>query len=202
MEQVGLAVALAAADDPNQLPLRGAERKAVEARQVGRLQLCLACSRDAMHHGPAARRPLAGLQHTRPCCRISLPTLPHPPTIAWHPKQEPAPDLTLLVCCHAARDARCGQVGPPLVAALRRLVRRHGLEGQVEVLATSHVGGHKYAGNVVAYGAVHPCDGDWFGGVNAGNAAAFLEALLGMEVRRVGWGGGVVKGGGRGSLRV
>lgn len=37
VEQVGLAVALAAADNPSKLPLRGAERKAVEGRQVGML---------------------------------------------------------------------------------------------------------------------------------------------------------------------
>lgn len=40
---------------------------------------------------------------------------------------------------------------------------------------------------------VHPCDGDWFGGVSAANAAAFLDALLGVEVgcggvgRALGW---------------
>ncbi len=138
------------------------------------------------------------------------------------------------MCCHSARDARCGQLGPPLAAALRQLVRQRGLQDQVRgeprlvscrgslvcaqpwlcvhlkhaarvvrelvslcnsqtpapintqvsVLATSHIGGHKYAGNVIAYSAMHPCDGDWFGGVNAGNAAAFLDALLDVEVSR------------------
>lgn len=117
-----------------------------------------------------------------PLCPNAAPLAPPAPRCLA--PQEPAPDLTLLVCCHAARDARCGQLGPPLAAALRRLVRQRGLEEQVEVLATSHIGGHKYAGNVVSYGAVHPCDGDWFGGVNAGNAAEFLDALLGVEVRR------------------
>lgn len=133
--------------------------------------------------------------------------------------QVAVPDLTLLVCCHAARDSRCGAVGPPLVAALRRLARHAGVEGHVQVLATSHVGGHKvrrrrrwrggrlrllgagaaitqvapaptpppctvlqYAGNVLVYGGRHPCDGDWFGGVSAANAAAFLDALLSVEV--------------------
>lgn len=43
--------------------------------------------------------------------------------------------------------------------------------------------GHKYAGNVVVYGAMHPCDGDVFGGVSAAGAAAFLDALMGVEVR-------------------
>lgn len=38
VEQVGAAVALAAADNPGTLPLRAAERKTVEARQVGRVE--------------------------------------------------------------------------------------------------------------------------------------------------------------------
>ncbi len=42
--------------------------------------------------------------------------------------------------------------------------------------------GHKYAGNVVVYGAMHPCDGDVFGGVTAACADAFLDALMGVEV--------------------
>lgn len=42
--------------------------------------------------------------------------------------------------------------------------------------------GHKYAGNVVAYGAMHPCDGDVFGGLTAASAGAFLDALMEVEV--------------------
>jgi hypothetical protein len=41
----------------------------------------------------------------------------------------------------------------------------------------------QYAGNVLVYGQVHPCDGDWFGGLNAGNAEPFLDALLSIEAR-------------------
>eukprot|EP00887_Chlorella_sp_A99_P001394 scaffold8.g1394.t1 len=91
-------------------------------------------------------------------------------------------ELLLFVCCHGARDARCGSLGPPLAAALLRGVRERGLQEQVRVLKTSHVGGHKHAGNVLVHGAVHPCDGDWFGGLSAPAAGAFLDALLGMEV--------------------
>lgn len=129
------------------------------------------------------------------------------------------PNLALLVCCHAARDTRCGKLGPPLAATLQRLVQQRGLDQEppslsasandpaaasdsqpssrssgaspstalprVQVFGTSHIGGHKYAGNVLCYGAEHPCDGDWFGGVNSGNAEAFMEAILGIEVRCV-----------------
>ena len=40
----------------------------------------------------------------------------------------------------------------------------------------------QYAGNVLVYGAMSPCDGDWFGGVNKSNAASFLDAVINAEV--------------------
>lgn len=40
----------------------------------------------------------------------------------------------------------------------------------------------QYAGNVLVYGAMSPCDGDWFGGVNDSNAAAFLNGVINAEV--------------------
>ncbi len=46
----------------------------------------------------------------------------------------------------------------------------------------------QYAGNVLVYGAMHPCDGDWFGGVNADNAEVFLEGIANIEVgRNIAW---------------
>ena len=40
----------------------------------------------------------------------------------------------------------------------------------------------QYAGNVLVYGAMSPCDGDWFGGVNSRNAAEFLNGVINAEV--------------------
>ena len=40
----------------------------------------------------------------------------------------------------------------------------------------------QYAGNVLVYGAMSPCDGDWFGGVNDSNAAEFLNGVVNAEV--------------------
>jgi hypothetical protein len=50
---------------------------------------------------------------------------------------------TLFVCCHAARDERCGVLGPPLAAKLAELLEQKGMAGSMRVLKTSHVGGHK-----------------------------------------------------------
>lgn len=40
----------------------------------------------------------------------------------------------------------------------------------------------QYAGNVVVYGPASPCDGDWYGGVTAEKAEAFLDALTNADV--------------------
>ena len=40
----------------------------------------------------------------------------------------------------------------------------------------------QYAGNVLVYGPASPCDGDWYGGVTADGAEAFLDALLAADV--------------------
>lgn len=87
--------------------------------------------------------------------------------------QERLTGPTFLVCCHRSRDARCGALGPPLVAALSAL--------GAEVYLSSHVGGHKWAGNVIVYGIDHPAHGHWFGGLTARDAAAFAAALAALQ---------------------
>ena len=58
----------------------------------------------------------------------------------------------VFVCTHASRDARCGVCGPALVDAFRAAVAADSeLRGRVEVRGCSHVGGHKYAGNVLVF---------------------------------------------------
>lgn len=90
--------------------------------------------------------------------------------------------LYIFVCCHSARDARCGQRGPDLVMALHGSIGRHGASHHLAVAATSHIGGHEFAGNVVLYGPQHPCDGDWFGGLRDVDAEMFVESLLSTEI--------------------
>ena len=86
----------------------------------------------------------------------------------------------LFVCCHGARDARCGERGPALLAALRDAFARRGAGAHVAVAATSHIGGHEFAGNAVCYGPAHPCDGDWFGGLDAARAIRLGADLVSM----------------------
>lgn len=77
----------------------------------------------------------------------------------------------VFVCVHRARDERCGCWGPPVIDALREACRTEGLD--VPVRATSHVGGHKYAGNVVIYP-----EGIWYGYVRPGDAVTIVREHL------------------------
>ncbi|MDX1624341.1 MAG: sucrase/ferredoxin-like family protein [Gemmatimonadota bacterium] len=85
---------------------------------------------------------------------------------------DPLPGRWVFVCVHGERDDRCGRCGPPLIDALREAVRARGLD-DVAVRATSHVGGHKYAGNVLVYPG-----GQWYGYVRPDDADRIVEEHL------------------------
>lgn len=76
----------------------------------------------------------------------------------------------LFVCSHTKRDERCGYCGPRLTEAFSKEAQSNGQT----VLKCSHVGGHVYAGNVIAYtGKETPVsdDGHWYGYVTPAEAA-------------------------------
>lgn len=73
----------------------------------------------------------------------------------------------VFVCSHRERDARCGLMGPRIYKSMVTKTRDIGLP--VQVHRTSHVGGHKYAGNVIIFRydqASGTYTGDWYGYVN------------------------------------
>ncbi|BFZ57434.1 hypothetical protein PYCC9005_004486 [Savitreella phatthalungensis] len=66
----------------------------------------------------------------------------------------------VLICSHSRRDARCGKTAPLLRDAFEEVLRDRelyydadegGEEGKVRVEMCSHIGGHKFAGNVLIY---------------------------------------------------
>ncbi len=57
----------------------------------------------------------------------------------------------IFVCVHRNRDPRCGTCGPPLAELFIAELERRGLAEEVTVRRTSHVGGHRFAGNVLIY---------------------------------------------------
>lgn len=70
---------------------------------------------------------------------------------------------TILICGHRGRDVRCGIMAPVLEDQFRRVLRARGFVSAGDSSSTvdspdhanigliSHVGGHKYAGNVIIY---------------------------------------------------
>jgi hypothetical protein len=75
-------------------------------------------------------------------------------------RSRPSPHAAvILLCSQRTRDARCGQSAPLLKREFERHLRALGLyrdatderPGGVGIYFTSHMGGHKYAANVIIY---------------------------------------------------
>lgn len=79
-----------------------------------------------------------------------------PRTLATHPYPH---DYLILLCSHRYRDARCGISAPILRKEFEKHLRSLGLwrdltdkrPGGASVVFINHVGGHKYAANVLIY---------------------------------------------------
>ncbi len=86
---------------------------------------------------------------------------------------QPLTGQYVFVCVHARRDVRCGECGPTVITAFNTVLAERGLTSQVTVRATSHLGGHKYAGNVIIYPG-----GDWYGYVTPADVPRLVEQHL------------------------
>ncbi|KAK9364371.1 Sucrase/ferredoxin-like-domain-containing protein [Lipomyces kononenkoae] len=88
----------------------------------------------------------------------------------------------IAICAHAARDARCGIVGPMLKAEFEQVLQRKGLlydpvtEKGIRVTLVSHIGGHAYAGNVIYFRG----DGSsiWYGLVNPEHVQGIVKETV------------------------
>jgi hypothetical protein len=72
-------------------------------------------------------------------------------------------DIVILICGHGGRDQRCGVIGPVLQAEFQDQLRNAGFNvgvapsdsqngrARARVGLISHIGGHKFAGNVIIY---------------------------------------------------
>lgn len=96
----------------------------------------------------------------------------------WLPgNPEPLKGSYIFVCAHGTRDRRCGVCGPSVVSRFKEEIESHGLHGKVYVRPCSHIGGHKYAGNVIIFGSTigGEVTGHWYGYVMPEDAPALLE---------------------------
>ncbi|KAE8858759.1 hypothetical protein PTNB73_08239 [Pyrenophora teres f. teres] len=117
------------------------------------------------------------------------------------PRAEDITKPTILICGHGGRDQRCGILGPLLQSSFCREFQRRGIEANVGLI--SHIGGHKYAGNVIMYlppsmqGNALRGSGIWYGRVGPENVEGVVEeTLVGGRVITELLRGGVMQGGG------
>ncbi|KLO18089.1 hypothetical protein SCHPADRAFT_913332 [Schizopora paradoxa] len=103
--------------------------------------------------------------------------------------QAPVEEQHIYVCTHGARDCRCGDTGGAVVEALRQeLASRRAkarsstsnsnspsIWDRIRIGEVAHVGGHKYAANVLLYPG-----GEWLGKITPSDVPALLD-LVGSE---------------------
>lgn len=90
----------------------------------------------------------------------------------------------LIVCAHGARDERCGSTGPSLLSALAAEISHRKL-ADVSLYAGSHVGGHRFAGCLLAFPS-----GDWYGQLDAASAAEVVgECVVANRILTRHWRG-------------
>ncbi|WOK92973.1 hypothetical protein Cni_G01665 [Canna indica] len=90
---------------------------------------------------------------------------------------EPLSGSYVFVCAHGSRDRKCGVCGPILIKRFEEEISSQGLNGQVFVSPCSHIGGHKYAGNVIIF-SPNVCgevSGHWYGYVTPEDVPILLE---------------------------
>lgn len=66
-------------------------------------------------------------------------------------RQEKLSGTFVFVCTHASRDKRCGVCGPVILERFKQEVSSRGLTNQISLRPCSHVGQHKYAGNIIIF---------------------------------------------------
>ncbi|KAI9347157.1 Sucrase/ferredoxin-like-domain-containing protein [Zopfochytrium polystomum] len=95
-----------------------------------------------------------------------------------------AEDAIVFVCNHTKRDKRCGVAGPLLIDEFRTVIAEMGLEDKVKVHGVSHIGGHKYAGNVIVYAkslgapGASVSRGVWYGRVKTCHVQPIVKATI------------------------
>nr|GEY65875.1 altered inheritance of mitochondria protein 32-like [Tanacetum cinerariifolium] len=93
--------------------------------------------------------------------------------------QETMTGSHLFVCSHSSRDKRCGYCGQILIKKFKAEAGLRGLKN-VSVTAFSHVGGHKYARNLIIYSVRDAkVSGHWYGYVTPSDVPELLDNHIG-----------------------
>ncbi|KAG7563792.1 Thioredoxin-like superfamily [Arabidopsis suecica] len=95
--------------------------------------------------------------------------------------QEELSGSFVFVCAHGSRDKRCGVCGPVLMEKFLQEIGSRGLSEKIVVLPCSHIGGHKYAGNLIVFSpdSAGNVSGHWYGYVTPDDVPAMLDQHIG-----------------------
>ncbi|VVB04232.1 unnamed protein product [Arabis nemorensis] len=91
--------------------------------------------------------------------------------------QEELSGSFVFVCAHGSRDKRCGVCGPALMEKFEEEIGSRGLSDKIFVKPCSHIGGHKYAGNLIVFSpdSTGNISGHWYGYVTPDDVPAMLD---------------------------
>ncbi|TFK23814.1 hypothetical protein FA15DRAFT_593482 [Coprinopsis marcescibilis] len=97
--------------------------------------------------------------------------------------QATSSQVDLYVCTHANRDCRCGTMGGLVAEALREEIKRlqktnPSSTPRIRIGEVAHVGGHKYAANVLVYP-----QGEWLGLVRPEDAPRVISSVIALPAR-------------------
>ncbi|XP_026408790.1 altered inheritance of mitochondria protein 32-like [Papaver somniferum] len=98
----------------------------------------------------------------------------------------------VFVCCHIARDKRCGTCGPQLIKKFKEEIGSRALKDQIFVGPCSHLGQHKFAGNLTIFGrnSSGEVTGHWYGYVTPEDVPAMLDQhIIKGEINKKIWRG-------------
>jgi len=76
-------------------------------------------------------------------------------------------DFTIFICSHDKNDSRCGFCGPIIFDEFNKLINNN-----LKLYHVSHVGGHKYAANVLVFPP-----GNWYGYIKQEDVPKIVESL-------------------------
>ncbi|KAF2074128.1 hypothetical protein CYY_004570 [Polysphondylium violaceum] len=94
-----------------------------------------------------------------------------------HIKVETLSSKYLFVCAHKQKDERCGYCGPILMDDLRKEISKRNLDNDIKVYGSTHVGGHKFAGNVLVFP-----EGHWYGYVTPNDVNQIIDSTLNGDI--------------------
>ncbi|ESQ46936.1 hypothetical protein EUTSA_v10027837mg [Eutrema salsugineum] len=92
-------------------------------------------------------------------------------------RQEKLSGTFVFVCTHTSRDKRCGVCGPVILERFKQEVGSRGLSDQISLRRCSHVGQHKYAGNIIIFSpdSAGKISGNWYGYVTPEDVPELLD---------------------------